>query len=87
MPELSERNFCHGLEMKLALPLVGILQDGAPETAVKSVTPCFFSVSIYKRLGTSLYYLTAIFHMELKLQVKISHSMNSPAFTLYTTFD
>jgi len=42
MPELSERNFCDGLEMKLAIPLVGILQDGAPETAGESATPCFF---------------------------------------------
>jgi len=42
MPELSERYFCDGLEMKLAMPLFGILQDVAPETAVKSVTPCFF---------------------------------------------
>ena len=42
MPELSERNFCDGLEMKLAIPLVGILQDDAPETAVESDTPCFF---------------------------------------------
>ena len=41
MPELSETNFCDGLEMKLAMPLVGILQDGAPETAVESATPCF----------------------------------------------
>jgi len=28
--------------MKIAIPLVGILQDGAPETAVESITPCFF---------------------------------------------
>jgi len=42
MQELLERNFCEGLEMQLAMPLVGILQDGAPETAVESVTPCFF---------------------------------------------
>jgi len=41
MPELSERNFCDGLEMMLTLPVGGIQQAGAPETAAKSVTPCF----------------------------------------------
>jgi len=41
MPELSHRNFCDGLEMKLPLSLIGILQAGAPETTVKIVTPCF----------------------------------------------
>jgi len=64
MPELSERNVCDGLDLKLAIPIVGILQGSAPETAVKSVTPCFLSVSL-KRLDTSLYFLIANFHMEL----------------------
>jgi len=41
MPELSERNFRDGLEMMLTLPVGGIQQAGAPETAAKSVTPCF----------------------------------------------
>jgi len=41
MPALSERNFCDGLEMKFTSPLDGIQQAGAPETAAKSVTPCF----------------------------------------------
>jgi len=39
--ELSERNFCDGLEMKLASPLGWIQQAGASETAAKIVTPCF----------------------------------------------
>jgi len=39
---LSERNFCDGLEIKLTSPLGGIQQTGAPETAVKSVNPCFY---------------------------------------------
>jgi len=41
MPELSAKNFCDGLEMKFASPLGGIQQAGAPDTAAKSVTPCF----------------------------------------------
>jgi len=70
MPELSGMNFCDGLEMKLAIPLVGILQDGTPETAVESITPCFFSVSL-NRLDASLYFLIGNFHTEL-LQVNVS---------------
>ena len=38
MPDLSERNFCNGLEMKFTSPL-GVIQQA--ETAAKSVTPCF----------------------------------------------
>jgi len=38
-PELSERN---GLETNLTPPSGGIQQAGAPETAEKSVTPCFY---------------------------------------------
>jgi len=41
MPEMSERNFFDGLEMKLTSPLGGIQEAGAPETAAQSVTPCF----------------------------------------------
>ena len=40
-PELSERNFFDGLETKFTLPMGGIQQAGAPETAAKSVTLCF----------------------------------------------
>ena len=72
--------------MKLAIPLLGIQQDGSLETAVKSVTPCFFSV-ISKRLDTSLYFLIGNFHTELKLQVNVSHDMNCPASTQNTTLD
>jgi len=41
MPELSEKNFCDGVEMKCASPIGGIQQAGAPETAAKSVAPYF----------------------------------------------
>ena len=41
-PELSEKNFCDGLEIKLASSLGGIYQAYAPETDVKSVTTCFY---------------------------------------------
>jgi len=41
MPEFSANNFCVGLKMKFASPSAGIQQAGAPETAAKSVTPCF----------------------------------------------
>jgi len=41
MPELSEMNFCDGLEMKFTSPLGGIQQAGVPATAVKSVIPRF----------------------------------------------
>jgi len=41
MPELSETNFCDDREMKFTSPLGGLQQAGAPETAAKSVTPCF----------------------------------------------
>jgi len=45
------------------------------------------AVGDYKRLDTSLYFITTNFHTELKPQVKVSHDTNSPAFTLCTTFD
>jgi len=41
MPEFSTKNFCDGLEMTFASPLGDIQQAGVPETAAKSVTPCF----------------------------------------------
>ena len=41
MPKFSAKNFCDGLEMKSASPSAVIQQAGAPETAAKSVTPCF----------------------------------------------
>jgi len=39
MPELSETNFCDGLEIKFTSPMGVIQQGGASETAVKSVRP------------------------------------------------
>jgi len=45
------------------------------------------SVSDYKRAYASLYFIITNFHMELKPQVKVSHSMNSRAFVLYAMFD
>jgi len=38
------------------------------------------SVSDYKRLDTSLYFIIAELHTELKPQVNVSHNMNSPAY-------
>ena len=38
IPELSERNFYDGLEIKFMSPRGGIQKVGAPETAAKSVT-------------------------------------------------
>jgi len=45
------------------------------------------SVSDYKRLRTSLYFITTNFHTELKPQVNVIHDINAPVFTLYTTMD
>jgi len=39
-PVLSEKNFCDGREMNFTSPLGGTQQADAPETAVKSITPC-----------------------------------------------
>jgi len=71
--------------MKSASKLAGIEHVGAPETAAKSVAPFCLAVSDYTH--TSLYFIITNFHMELKPQVKVSHDMNFPVFTLYTTFD
>jgi len=84
-PELSKRNLCDGLEIKFTTPSGQIQRAGAPETVEKSVTPHFTSVSDYKRLDTSSYFIIANFHTELKPQENVSHDMNSPTFTLYTT--
>jgi len=72
--------------MKSISPLGWIQQAGASETATKSATPCFtvLSVSDYKSLGTSLYFISSNFYTELKPQVNVSHDTNSPVFTLYT---
>ena len=40
--EVSERNFCGGLEMKLTSSISGIEQARASDTAAKSVNPCFY---------------------------------------------
>jgi len=56
MPELSERNFKDGLEMTFASPLGGMQQAGAPETAAKSVSPCF-----YFRLVITIAYIQVCF--------------------------
>jgi len=82
MPQLLERNFCDGLEMKFTSPFGEIKQAGASETAEKSVTPCF-----YLWLDTNLYFIITYFHTELfKPQVKFRHDMSVPTFTLCTTF-
>ena len=85
--QIYRRGICDGLEIQFTSPLGGIQEPGAPETSAKSVALCSLSVSDYKRVYTSLYFIITNFHTELKPQVKISRDMNSPAFTLYTTFD
>jgi len=79
MPEISERNFCDGLEMKFAPPLGGI-------SCEKRYFLFLLAVSDYKRLDKSLYLIITNVHTELKPQAEVSNDMNSPAFALYTTF-
>jgi len=45
------------------------------------------SVSHYKGIHPSLYFIITNFHTDLKPQMKVSHGMNSLAFTLHTVFD
>jgi len=47
----------------------------------------FRLVITIKRVYANLYLIITNFYTELKPQVKVSHGMNSPAFTLYTMFD
>ena len=64
-PEISERSFCDGLEMKFPSPSCGIQQTGAPETTAKSSYSLFLlavsnslfllAVSNHKRFDTTLY--------------------------------
>jgi len=68
MPEFSANNFCDALEKKFASPSDGIQQAGAPETAAKSVTPCLLSVSDYKRVYTSLYFIITTSTRSLNLR-------------------
>jgi len=70
--------------MKFTSPLGGIQQVGAPETAAKSVTPCFYlRLVTYKRVesDTSLNFIITNSNTEPKSQVMVSHDVNSPAFT------
>jgi len=83
MPELSERNFCDGLEIKFTSPLGEIQQVGLKQQR-KALLLVLLSVSDHKRLDTSSYFIIIRFHTELKPQLSISHDMNSPTFTLYT---
>jgi len=85
IPELSKRNFCDGLEIKFTSPQGQIQQAGASEAAEKSVIPCFTLVIDYKRLDTRLYFIITSSHTKHKPQENVSHYMNSPIFTLYTT--
>jgi len=78
MPDLLERNFCDGLEMKFTSPFGEIKQAGASETAAKSVTPCF-----YLSLDTSWYFIITYFHTELKSQVKLRHDEFSSIYTVH----
>ena len=42
----------------------------------KALTPCFLSVSDYKRVYASLYFIITNFYTELNPQVKVSHGMH-----------
>jgi len=53
----------------------------------KALFLVLLSVSDYKRVHVSLYFIITIFTRHLKHHVKVSHGMNSPAFTLCTLFD
>jgi len=71
--------------MKFTSPLGDIQQAGAPETPAKSVTPCLLSVSDYKHLDTSLYFIITNLHTELRPQVNANHDMKSLALTMLYT--
>jgi len=43
------------------------------------------SVNDCKRVYTSLYFIITNFHTALKPQIKVSHSVNCPGFSLYYT--
>jgi len=51
--------------MNFTSPLGGIQQVGAPETVAKNITPCLLSVSDYKCVDTSFYFIITTFHTEL----------------------
>jgi len=81
-------HFCPpSLKKSFRRPCRWIQQVGAPETPEKALLLVLLSVSDYKRVYASLYFITTNFHTELKPQVKVSHGMTSPAFALYATFD
>jgi len=40
--EISDINFCDGLEIKFTSPLCRIQYTGVPETVAKSGAPCFY---------------------------------------------
>jgi len=48
----------------------------------KALLLVLLSVSDYKHLDTSLYFIITNLHKELKPKVNASHDMNSPAFTM-----
>jgi len=53
----------------------------------KALLLVLLSVSDYKRLGTSSYFIITNLHTELKPQVNANHGMNPAEFALYTVFD
>ena len=48
----------------------------------KALLLVLLSVSDYKPLDTTLYFIITNLHKELKPQANASHDMNSPAFTM-----
>jgi len=62
-------------------------QVGAAETAAESFISFFTcGYSDYNRLDTSFIIANVNVYTELKPQRKVSHDINYPAFTPYTTF-
>jgi len=69
--------------MNFTSPLGGIQQAGAPETGAKRVTPCFYLGLV--TASTQIQVCIPLSPTSTPLpQVKVSHDMNSPAFTPYT---
>ena len=50
----------------------------------KALLLVLLSIIDYKRVDTSLYFIITNFFTELKPQVKVSHDMNYPGFTVHS---
>jgi len=86
MPELSERHFCDGLEMKFTSPLDVIEQAGAPGTAVKSINSLFYFrlviTSAYTQVCISLS-LTSVRSLNLRWRSAMAWILQHLHYTQY----